>query len=154
MMGVHIYIYIYLYIQASKHSDVCVYVHEYQSAAWGVSTQRQLGFGSGNIPYWENFVSGSWNEVSGGVRSISIGGPQGSVWATDNNGRVWTRNFASPTSPGVGWSQVVSFSTLLSLVDIGGPFGTWYMFTSDEYVSDGQKTHFEHWKSNQNADCR
>jgi len=92
-------------------------------AAWGVSTQRQLGFGSGNIPYWENFVSGSWNEVSGGVRSISIGGPQGSVWATDNNGRVWTRNFASPTSPGVGWSQVVSFSTLLSLVDIGGPFG-------------------------------
>lgn len=92
-------------------------------AAWGVSTQRQQSFGSGNVPYWENFVSGSWNQVSGGVRSVSIGGPRGSVWATDVNGLVWTRNFASPTSPGSGWSPVTSFSTLLSLVDIGGPFG-------------------------------
>ena len=61
--------------------------------------------------------------MSGGVSTVSIGGPQGSVWATDTNGFVWTRNFAAPNSPGLGWSQVVSFSTLLSQVAIGGPYG-------------------------------
>lgn len=111
-------------IQKTRAPDLdSVDVGAPNGAAWGVSTTRQTGLGSGNIPYWENYVSGSWTEVSGGVSTVSIGGPQGSVWATDTNGFVWTRNFASPNSPGVGWSQVVSFSTLLSQVAIGGPFG-------------------------------
>ena len=96
---------------------------------WGVSNQGVIG---GRLPYFKNILTGLWYRTGLlsdsllsdlGMVQISIGGPYGMIFGVSYSGNVYYRFAASPTSPGLSWAPVVSFTNRFSQVSVGGGYG-------------------------------